>query len=131
MKWSKKDVEKLKNRGVRVKGAEDLVDNRPVGLINILNILDEMSIEYVEEHRFHKTRRWRFDVAILSINVAIEYEGIVGHKSRHTSITGYTKDCEKYNNAAILGWKVLRYTALNYEDLKKDLVKVLSQDIDS
>tara|TARA_R100000951_G_C2652570_1_gene184884 strand:+ start:1497 stop:1892 length:396 start_codon:yes stop_codon:yes gene_type:complete len=131
MKWSKKDVEKLKNKGIRVKGAEDLVDNRPVGLVNILNILDEMSIEYVEEYRFHKTRRWRFDVAILNINVAIEYEGIVGHKSRHTSITGYTKDCEKYNNAAILGWKVLRYTALNYEDLTNDLGKVLSQDIGS
>ena len=130
MAWTKKDVEKLKNRGVRVSGAEDLVDNVPVGLVNILNILDDMDIEYTKEHRFHKVRRWRFDVAILSMNVAIEYEGIVGHKSRHTSITGYSKDCEKYNSAAILGWKVLRYTALNYEDLQKDLNSIL-KDIDS
>ena len=130
MNWTKKHIENLKNKGVRVKGAEDLVDNRPVGLINILTILDEMQIEYVEEHRFHKTRRWRFDVAVPSINVAIEYEGIVGQKSRHTSITGYTKDCEKYNNAQILGWTVLRYTALNYEDLKKDLENFI-KDTDS
>ena len=130
MAWTKKDVEKLKNRGVRVSGAEDLVDNVPVGLVNILNILNDMDIEYTKEHRFHKVRRWRFDVAILSMNVAIEYEGIVGHKSRHTSITGYSKDCEKYNSAAILGWKVLRYTALNYEDLQKDLNSIL-KDIDS
>ena len=30
--------------------------------------------------------------------------------SRHTTVGGYAKDCEKYNAAALLGWRVLRYT---------------------
>jgi len=51
-------------------------------------------------------------VAIPALKVAVEYEGIYG-KSRHTTMSGYTGDCEKYNEAQILGWRVLRFTAKN------------------
>jgi len=57
--------------------------------------------------------------------VAVEYEGVFGGKSRHTNLTGYTNDCEKYNNAQILGWTVLRYTAANYEQIQKDIEAIL------
>lgn len=73
--------------------------------------------EYVKEFKFHPTRKWRFDWAIPSLKIAVEYEGIMSEKSRHTTITGMSGDCEKYNAAQSLGWKVLRFTALNYEDL--------------
>jgi len=39
---------------------------------------------------------------------AIELEGGVGNKSRHTATAGYIKDCEKYNTATALGWRVFR-----------------------
>lgn len=62
------------------------------------------------EHRFHPTRRWRFDYAWPKPKVALEYEGTGGAKSRHMTFTGYANDCEKYNEAAILGWRVIRVT---------------------
>lgn len=82
----------------------------------------------VEEYRFHPTRRFRFDAAIPDKMIAIEYEGISGAKSRHTTLTGYTKDCEKYNLAALMGWRVLRYTALNYSQLWDDLKQITEHD---
>lgn len=81
--------------------------------------------EYVEEHEFHHTRKFRFDWAIPSLKIAIEYEGVVSKKSRHTTLKGYTNDCTKYNIAQSLGWIILRYTALNYEDLNTDLKQLL------
>ena len=62
----------------------------------------------VEEHQFHPTRKWRFDFAHLESKTAIELEGGVGRKSRHTSTSGYIKDCEKYNTSTALGWSVFR-----------------------
>lgn len=47
--------------------------------------------------------------AFLDKKLAIEYEGIFGGgKSRHTTVSGYTGDVEKYNAAQSLGWTVLR-----------------------
>ena len=77
------------------------------------------------EHRFDPARKWRFDYAIIDLKIAIEMEGIFSAKSRHTSVTGYSKDTEKYSRAAILGWKVLRYTALNYRNVIKDLNEIV------
>lgn len=80
-----------------------------------------LGIEYVKEKKFHPDRRWKFDFAIPSKMIAIEYEGLMSDKSRHTSITGFSKDSEKYNKAQQLGWKVFRYTALTYKNLVTDL----------
>lgn len=62
------------------------------------------------EHRFHPTRRWRFDYAWPQIKLALEVEGGTWTGGRHVSGAGYSRDCEKYNEAAILGWRVLRVT---------------------
>ena len=88
-------------------------------------ILKSLGIDYVTEYKFHPSRKWRFDWAVPDKMVAIEYEGVMSTKARHTSITGYTKDAEKYNQAVILGWKVLRYTALSSEkQVAEDLLKL-------
>lgn len=79
--------------------------------LTIPQMLDIHKIEYVEQYKFHPKRKWRFDFAVPSKKVAIEYEGINSKKSRHTTISGYTEDCEKYSEAAIFGWKVIRVTA--------------------
>lgn len=64
-------------------------------------------------------RKWKFDFCILAFKIAIEYEGIIAPKSRHTTIDGFTGDSNKYNRAQELGYDVLRFTALNYRDVLK------------
>jgi very-short-patch-repair endonuclease len=63
---------------------------------------------YGIEYRFHPTRKWRFDVAFLSEKVAVEIEGGVWQYGRHNRASGFLKDLEKYNEAAMLGWRVIR-----------------------
>lgn len=84
-------------------------------------------IEFEEEYQFHPDRKWRFDFAIPERMIAIEYEGIffgkdqATGKSRHTTVTGFMKDMEKYNAAASMGWTVLRYTTKTYKQVVNDL----------
>lgn len=59
------------------------------------------------EYRFHPTRKWRFDFAIPELKLAVEIEG----RGRHQTVDGFRKDCEKYNAALLLGWRVLRFPA--------------------
>lgn len=63
---------------------------------------------YVTEHRFCPGRKWAFDLAWLPERLAVEVEGGVWTGGRHTRGSGFVKDCEKYNAAALMGWKVLR-----------------------
>lgn len=83
----------------------------------------ENGIEVVKEHRFHPERKWRFDFAVPCKMIAIEYEGLNSERSGHTTLSGYTKDTEKYNAAQALGWKVLRFTVKNYKTALKELEK--------
>lgn len=82
------------------------------------------------EHRFHPTRQWRFDYAWPERKVALEYEGIVVKgrlsRSRHATLQGYTNDVSKYNAAQVLGWIVLRCTALSTnEEIAGALIEAL------
>jgi very-short-patch-repair endonuclease len=62
------------------------------------------------EFRFVSDRRWRFDFAWPDLKLAVEVEGAVWTNGRHTRGSGYVKDMEKYNRAAVLGWRVLRFS---------------------
>ena len=73
-------------------------------------LLIDAKIPFVQEHRFHPVRRWRFDFAIPEAKVAIEVEGGVFSQGRHTRGIGYSADLVKYNCATEMGWRVLRYT---------------------
>ena len=73
-------------------------------------LLKSQKIEFKREHRFHDTRKWRFDFALPEWLIAIEVEGGVFTQGRHTRGTGFTNDLLKYNAAVTLGWVVLRYT---------------------
>lgn len=66
---------------------------------------------FTPEYRFHPVRKWRFDFAWPDQKVAVEYEGATWIAGRHTRGSGFAKDCEKYNTAATMGWRVLRFTA--------------------
>lgn len=109
----------------RPKGKIKIPKSKPEGLQAIERVLKASGVKYVTEHKFMESRKFRFDCAILDKKIAIEYEGIFSEKSRHTGLNGYTNDCNKYNNSVIEGWKVLRYTALNYKNFVEDLKKLL------
>jgi very-short-patch-repair endonuclease len=63
----------------------------------------------VREHRFHSSRLWRFDFAFPDRKIAIECEGGVWTGGRHNRGKGAVADMEKYNEAALLGWRILRF----------------------
>jgi hypothetical protein len=68
------------------------------------------------EYRFAPPRRWRFDYAWPAQKLALEQEGGVWTRGRHTRGAGYVKDMEKYSEAAIRGWRVLRCTPQQVAD---------------
>jgi hypothetical protein len=71
---------------------------------------------FFREYHFHDKRNWRFDFADPERMVAVEVEGGAWSGGRHTRGSGFIKDCEKYNEAAILGWFVLRVTRPSVDD---------------
>lgn len=70
----------------------------------------ELQVEVVREFRFHPTRKWRYDYAIPQHKIAIEVEGGVWTEGRHIRPKGFVEDMDKYNAAAVMGWRVLRIT---------------------
>jgi len=94
--------------------------------------------EVVTEHQFHPKRRWRFDYAIPSLKIAVEYQGHGamngGFKSKtgkkhvggHASVTGLSGDAEKFNQAEILGWRVILFTALHFREADRQKHKLTS-----
>jgi hypothetical protein len=61
------------------------------------------------EHRFHPTRKWKFDFAFVNAKVAIEIDGGAWINGRHNRGSGFTKDLEKKNTAQSMGWLVLNF----------------------
>ena len=68
------------------------------------------------EYRFAPPRRWRLDFVWPARKLAVEVEGGTYTGGRHTRGLGFQKDVEKYNAAALAGWRVLRVTA---RDIKR------------
>lgn len=62
------------------------------------------------EFSFHHKRKWRFDLAWPTLLIAVEIEGGIWSGGRHVRGEGYENDCEKYNEAQLAGWMVLRFT---------------------
>ena len=72
----------------------------------------------VPEYQFHASRKWRTDYYFEAngVKIAVEIEGGVWTQGRHTRGKGFVADMEKYNQYAILGILLLRFTP---DDLKK------------
>ena len=62
------------------------------------------------EFVFAAPRKWRFDYAWPHAKTALEIEGGAWSGGRHVRGAGFKKDQEKYNRAAVLGWRVIRCT---------------------
>lgn len=134
----------------RVKGADDLLqgsatspspsirgkakstnteEKATLGLL-IHGICQEHQLEYKTDYKFHNSRRWKFDYAIPALKISVEYEGLQSEKSGHTTLVGYTRNCDKYNAAVLDGWHLLRYTAKNHGNVAVELsalIKILKQ----
>jgi hypothetical protein len=73
--------------------------------------LKELGIPFMPEYKFHPNRRWRFDYVLDRPNwTALEIEGAIWTRGRHTRGSGYAKDLEKYREAAALGYRVYRFS---------------------
>lgn len=75
-----------------------------------LLLRQHLGAEVVAEHRFHPARMWRFDYALPAHRIAIEIDGGVWQIGRHNRPKGYIADLDKFNHAAALGWRVLKFT---------------------
>ena len=87
-------------------------------LLFSLQLQEAAAPEPVREHRFNPPRKFRFDFCWLNIKLAVEIEGGTYKKSRHTSARGFKQDCEKYNQAELLGWTVLRFDSAMVNNLE-------------
>lgn len=72
--------------------------------------LEALKIEYTREFKFHPERKWRADFLIDGYKLLVEVEGGVFINGGHSRGRPYTNNCEKYSNAAILGYHVIRAT---------------------
>jgi len=68
--------------------------------------LDGPALE--REYRFHSQRKWRADFAHLPSRTLIEIEGGAWVGGRHNRGSGFVKDAEKYLEATLTRWRVIR-----------------------
>ena len=87
--------------------------------------LSDIGLRPVIEHKFHPTRKWRFDIALVERKIAVEVEGGTWVSGRHSRGTGYRNDCEKYNEATKMGWRVLRFTPDMIDQLQDGVVALI------
>lgn len=89
----------------------------------VIKTLPEPLLDY----RFHPTRRWKLDFAwpeaispwtphFIKGKFAVEIEGGTWIAGRHIRPAAFEADCEKYAEALIMGWRVLRVTTHMVED---------------
>lgn len=83
--------------------------------------------EPIPEYKFHPLRKWRADYAWPLHKVIVEVEGGAYTQGRHTRGAGFVADMCKYNNAALLGYAVLRYTPQQIGDAVRDLRIMLAR----
>ena len=64
------------------------------------------------EFRFHAERKWRADFAHVESRTLVEVEGGIFIKGggRHNRAAGFIADAEKYLEAFLDGWNVVRLT---------------------
>lgn len=76
------------------------------------------------EYRFHPVRKWRVDFAYPEDHIAIEVEGGTWISGRHTRGAGFEKDCEKYNELALAGFYLYRFTtSMIHSDLAVETIR--------
>lgn len=70
----------------------------------------------VQEVRFAAPRKWRFDLCWPDQMIAVEVEGGIWSRGRHSRGAGMIADMDKYNEAVMLGWRLFRVSGNHIED---------------
>jgi very-short-patch-repair endonuclease len=104
-----------------------VVEVKSIAFANLWHALGDKRFTPVEEYRFHDKRRWRFDYAFVPEGVAVEIEGGVYSGGGHTRGKHYQSDCEKYNTATLMGWRVLRYTTVCLRERPVQIVEEVQE----
>jgi hypothetical protein len=65
----------------------------------------------IRQHRFHPSRRWKFDFAWPDRMIAVEVQGGTFIGGVHSRGAGQERDFEKANAATLLGWRVFFFGA--------------------
>ncbi len=83
-------------------------------------MIDEGMTGFERHFRFCRTRKFEADFAFPYLMLLIEVEGGTWINGRHNTGAGYAKDCEKYDEAEILGYHIIRVTSdmVDSSDLK-------------
>lgn len=135
--WDQKAIDRLEAKGIGVKetGHKPKVTipkpkkdgKKKEAYAFITGVLKSKKIDFVYEYKFLTNRKFKFDICILQFRIGIEYEGLVstGEKGGHQTKAHYTKNCTKYNLAAINGWVMLRYTCRNFKEFEQNIIDFL------
>lgn len=94
-------------KSARVRGNKEAEKRRAAFFMNCFRRRFP-GVQIVPEYQFHPKRRWRFDFAIPEQKIALECEGGLFSGHGHNRGAAMIRDMEKYNAAAILGWRLLR-----------------------
>lgn len=92
------------------RSAKQVARQPSVGEMVLATHLRACKISFEQEYKFHPTRKWRVDFLITGTKILVEVEGGIWSGGRHTRGKGYLGDMEKYNEAAAMGYKVLRFS---------------------
>lgn len=119
--WDAGQVQVATPSGRRVQVDEDdeeAMGEKQKALLLLLSQLEEAGLPAPErEFVFHPKRKWRFDLCWPELKLAGEVEGGIwlqtktGRGKGHAHPIRFSKDCEKYSEAAILGFLLIRVTA--------------------
>lgn len=95
--------------------------------IALLDWCQQRGLTLYEEYVFSTVRAYRLDYALPDLKLGIEYEGSI-HKTNgdHRSKKGVQRDIEKGNLAVQEGWRVLRFSAINYLMITEELNKIIT-----
>jgi very-short-patch-repair endonuclease len=96
--------------GTLTPGAREMAASRLESKFLLWRVAQGPPLE--REVKFHASRRWRADFAHMESRTLIEIEGgiFLPGGGRHNRGGGYAKDAEKYLEAVLAGWTVIRLT---------------------
>ena len=77
------------------------------------------------EFQFHPIRKWRIDYAWVNEKIALEVEGGIYTRGRHSRGKGMEGDMEKYNTLALMGWRIIRTTPTKLH--QTETIKLINQ----
>jgi len=93
----------------------------------ILRILNSVYEGWTVEHKFNSLRNFKFDFAHIRMRIAVEIEGGIYTGTGHAKTGRYLSDMEKYNDAQLRGWIVLRYATGQERLITNDIKRAIEK----